>query len=134
MLDELRRIIILGLNPEQTETGGKDGMDITLIAIYKTHQGNDVKIHFSGANSVLCLVTQRDLQPELLEFKGDKQPVGYYSIMKPFKQQEIIAKKGDMLYMFTDGYADQFGGENGKKFMAKQLKRNLLNLVDMPTN
>ena len=134
MLDELRRIIIMGLNPEQNETGGKDGMDITLISIFKSQEGENVKVHFSGANSVLCLVTQRNKQPELLEFKGDKQPVGYYSIMKPFTQQEIIAKRGDMLYMFTDGYADQFGGENGKKFMAKQLKRNLLNLVEIPTS
>lgn len=134
MLDELRRIIIMGLNPEQSESGGKDGMDITLISIFKSKEENKVKVHFSGANSVLCLVTERNKQLELLEFKGDKQPVGYYSIMKPFTQQEIIAERGDMLYMFTDGYADQFGGEHGKKFMAKQLKRNLLSLIKAAPN
>lgn len=133
MLDELRRIIILGLNPDQTETGGKDGMDISLIAIMKSNTADEVKIHFAGANSVLCIVTNNVNQKELLEYKGDKQPVGYYSNMKLFKQHEIIAKKDDILYMFTDGYADQFGGPNGKKFMARQLKRVLLTLAGSPT-
>ncbi len=134
MLNELRRIIICGLNPEQSETGGKDGMDISLISIMKSPDSDNVKIYFSGANSTLCLTSKHSEQAELLEFRGDKQPVGYYSIMKPFTQQEIIAKKGDTLYMFTDGYADQFGGPNGKKFMAKQLKKTVLVMAHLPLN
>lgn len=67
-----------------------------------------------------------------MEFKSDKQPVGFYSNMKPFTQQEIIAKKGDIIYMGTDGYADQFGGEKGKKFMSKQLKNILSSIYTLP--
>jgi serine phosphatase RsbU (regulator of sigma subunit)/streptogramin lyase len=133
ILDELRRIIILGLNPENSDSGGKDGMDITLISILKSKNTDEVKVQFAGANNVLCVVSERNNQLELLEYKGDKQPVGFYSNMKPFTQQEILLKKGDMIYMFTDGYADQFGGEKGKKFMARQLKKSLLAISEMPT-
>lgn len=126
MLDELRRIIICALNPEQIDEGGKDGLDIALISIFKS-ETDEVKIHFSGGNNGLYLIASSEYnQKELLEYKGDKQPVGYYSNMKPFTQKEIIARKGDVLYMFTDGYADQFGGRKGKKFMSKQLKKTLV--------
>ena len=66
----------------------------------------------------------------MFEYKGDKQPVGFYSSMKPFTHHEILAQKGDIIYMFTDGYADQFGGIRGKKFMSSQLKQHLINLYD----
>jgi len=134
MLDELRRIIILGLNPENSDSGGKDGMDITLISIFKSQNTDEVKISFAGANNVLCVVSERNSQVELFEYKGDKQPVGFYSNMKPFTQQEILLKKGDMIYMFTDGYADQFGGEKGKKYMSRQLKKSLLSIYNSPTD
>ncbi|MGB3948190.1 MAG: two-component regulator propeller domain-containing protein [Bacteroidia bacterium] len=134
MLDELRRIIIMGLNPEHSDSGGKDGMDITLISILKSGNTDEVKIQFAGANNVLCVVSKHNNHAELLEYKGDKQPVGFHSNMKSFTQQEIALKKGDMIYMFTDGYADQFGGERGKKYMARQLKKILLTVSDLPTN
>ena len=67
-----------------------------------------------------------------MEFKSDKQPVGFYSNMKPFTHQEIIAKKGDIIYMGTDGFADQFGGIKGKKFMSKQLKKKLSSIHSLP--
>lgn len=128
MLDELRRIIICALNPEQLDEGGKDGMDIALISIFKS-ETDEVKIHFSGGNNGLYLIaSSENKQTDLVEYKGDKQPVGFYSNMKPFTQKEIIARKGDVLYMFTDGYADQFGGSRGKKFMSKQLKKTLVSI------
>ena len=128
MLDELRRVIICALNPEQLDSGGKDGMDIILISIFKNHDSDDVKIDFAGANNALYVISGRNEMTSFMEFKSDKQPVGFYSHMKPFTQQEIIAKKGDVIYMGTDGYADQFGGEKGKKFMSKQLK-NILSSI-----
>ena len=134
ILDELRRIIICALNPEQLDSGGKDGMDIILISIFKNPdvKSDEVKIHFSGANNALYLISDQNKEAEFMEFKSDKQPVGFYSNMKPFTQQEIIAKKGDLIYMGTDGYADQFGGIKGKKFMSKQLKKLLTSIYTLP--
>lgn len=131
ILDELRRIIICALNPEQLDSGGKDGMDIALISIFKSDT-DEVKIHFSGANNGLHIVSEENGNKELKEIKGDKQPVGFYSNMSPFTQHEIISKKGDIIYMGTDGYADQFGGQRGKKFMSKQLRSILLSICKIP--
>ncbi len=128
ILDELRRVIIRALNPEQLDSGGKDGMDIVLISIFKTTNNGDVKIHFSGANNSLYLIDNQNNNASLLEFKGDKQPVGFYSKMTPFTQHEITVKKGDIIYLGTDGFADQFGGERGKKFMSRQLKNKLISI------
>lgn len=131
ILDELRRVIVSALNPDLMDSGGKDGMDIALISIFKS-EGSDIKIHFSGANSSMYLVSVQNNTVKKQEFKGDKQPVGYYSYMKPFTQQEIIAQKGDTVYLFTDGYVDQFGGPKEKKFMSKQLKQKLSSMHDLP--
>ncbi len=132
MLEELRSRIITALNPDRSETGGKDGMDISLISIFKKTDNGKIKIHFSGANTAIQLVSGQGDTARLVEFKGDKQPVGYHSNMKPFTQQEIIANKGDIIYMYTDGYADQFGGTNGKKFMSKQLKHQIASVCHLP--
>lgn len=132
ILEELRNRIIAALNPDKLETGGKDGMDISLISVFKKTDGNKIKIHFSGANTAIQLVSGQGENARLVEYKGDKQPVGYYSNMKPFTQQEIVAQKGDIIYMYTDGYADQFGGLNGKKFMSKQLKHQIASVCHLP--
>lgn len=132
ILEKIRNSIIAALNPEKNETGGKDGMDISLIAIFKKPEENKVKIHFSGANSTMIMVSPKGDGSHMQEFKGDKQPVGYYSNMKGFTFQEIFADKGDIIYLFTDGYADQFGGLNGKKFMSKQLKAQITKIYKLP--
>lgn len=132
ILDELRRIIILALNPDEIDSGGKDGMDIALVSVFKSTHGDDVKIHFSGANTDLYVVSEKNNKKEMLEFKGNKQPVGFYSYMKPFTQLEILAKKGDTIYMFSDGYADQFGGPKGKKFKYRKLEELILSITDLP--
>ena len=62
----------------------------------------------------------------LIEIKGDKQPVGQYAGIKSFTQHEIELNTSDSVYLFTDGYADQFGGVKGKKFRYKQFKQLLL--------
>jgi serine phosphatase RsbU (regulator of sigma subunit) len=72
---------------------------------------------------------------ELIELKADKQPCGLFFKSKPFTQYEFQLKKDDCIYTFTDGYADQFGGPNGKKFMYKQFEDLLLknNTKDLKT-
>jgi len=64
----------------------------------------------------------------LIEFKSNKQPIGLYAEMKEFTQQEIPLYPGDSLYFFTDGFADQFGGEKGKKLKYKPFKHILIEL------
>jgi hypothetical protein len=132
ILEEIRRIIIEALNPEKVETGGKDGMDVSLVSIFKKPENGMIKIHFSGANNSACLVSAKEGKVKMYEYKGDKQPVGYYSNMKDFTHTEIFAEKGDIIYMFTDGYADQFGGPRGRKFMSSQLKQHIVTLYDKP--
>ena len=63
---------------------------------------------------------------EILEIKPDKQPIGKYAEAKPFTTHEIDLAKGDTFYIFTDGFADQFGGERGKKFKASSMKELIL--------
>jgi hypothetical protein len=71
---------------------------------------------------------------QLTELKPDKQPVGRYEAMKPFSGQEIVLQKNSILYLTTDGYADQFGGEKGKKIGTKSFKELLVRISDLPEN
>ncbi len=124
IINILREEIIDSLKQSIDEDRVKDGMDMTISVIdYK----ND-KVRFAGANNPLCIV--RD--GELLAFKVDKMPVAIHYNMRPFKMQEVDLQKGDCLYMFSDGFGDQFGGPKGKKFMVKNLKRKFVELSHLP--
>ena len=68
---------------------------------------------------------------ELKEIKANKQPIGQTDDPKPFTTHELILQKGDSIYMFTDGYADQFGGARGKKFMYSQLQEKLVEVSEL---
>jgi len=81
-------------------------------------------IQFAGANNPLWIIRNN----ELLETKGDKQPVGKFEPSNQFTNHEIKVNSGDIIYIFSDGYADQFGGEKGKKFKAANFKRLLLSI------
>ena len=89
-------------------------------------------LNFAGAKNPLFLIRNN----ELIETKGDKQPVGFIDegTPKPFTNHVIQLQKDDVIYTFTDGFADQFGGPNGKKFMYKQFKELLLSIVSLPMN
>ena len=105
----------------------KDGMDISLIAINKKTN----EIEFSGANNPLY-VYKKDEQ--VIEYKGDKFPVGSFlgEKSKNFTTTSIHVDKGDTLYLFSDGYADQFGGAKGKKFKLKNQREQLKIARNMP--
>jgi len=123
ILNYAREEIISALNPEGMEVETKDGMD----CVFCTYDPENMLLHFAGANNPMWIV--RDNQ--LLEFKPDKMPVGKYNdTHKPFSLQTINLQKGDIIYTFTDGFADQFGGTNGKKFKYKQL-HDLLSTISM---
>ncbi|MBV6483962.1 MAG: hypothetical protein KFKLKKLM_00427 [Flavobacteriales bacterium] len=137
ILNKLRAKIIKALEQKGVDTQQKDGMDLALCVWDK----NTNLLSFSGANNPLWLIRSirhSGLDPEsyeLIEFKPDKQPVGLFlGEMKPFSVQEIQLEKGDTIYTFSDGYADQFGGERGKKFKLKSLKELLLSVQGKPLN
>jgi len=67
---------------------------------------------------------------ELIETKADKMPIGVYDLKQPFSNNLVKLEKNDSFYLFSDGYADQFGGPKGKKFMYKKLKEMLLSIQD----
>lgn len=102
----------------------QDGMDVALCVL---NQEQD-KLYFSGANSTVVIISNN----ELTEYRGDKQHIGYNVTPKPFNSHVIDIKKGDCIYLFTDGYADQFGEKSDKKFSKKRLKNILLSVHEEP--
>lgn len=113
ILYELRKKIIESLRQKEDESETKDGMDIALCVIDK----KQLKLEYSGAYN--SLITFQDNNFNIL--KADRIPIGIYSSEKfNFTRYEIKIKKGDTFYMYTDGFVDQFGGPEGKKFKNNQ--------------
>lgn len=98
----------------------KDGMDISLCSI----DNNSKEVIYAGANNNLYLI--EGSTGNLSELKADKQPVGAYDNLKPFNDQVFSLNKSDQIYLFTDDYPDQFGGEKGKKLKYKPFKQLLV--------
>jgi serine phosphatase RsbU (regulator of sigma subunit)/drug/metabolite transporter (DMT)-like permease len=123
ILDELNDGIIHSL--KQKESDSNDGMDISICSF--DLEGKTME--FAGANRPLWLI--RDNQ--LLVFKPNKFPIGGLQILhdEKFKQHEIELQNNDVVYIFSDGYSDQFGGEKGKKLMSKKFKELLLSIQNL---
>ena len=111
---------------KQKEGDLNDGMDIAVCAFDPVKN----ELQFAGANRPLWLIRNN----ELMTFDANKFPVGGLQDFhdENFKQHIIPLQKEDTVYIFTDGYADQFGGENGKKLMTKKLKEVLLSVQSFP--
>jgi serine phosphatase RsbU (regulator of sigma subunit) len=125
ILTELRRNVIRALNQKGDGVNRKDGMDMAICA-YNASTG---VLEFAGANNPLFVVKDGATD----EIKGDKQPVGYFEgLEKPFTSHSLEVSKGDCVYLFSDGYADQFGGPKGKKFKYKPLKDLIFANVQKP--
>lgn len=124
ILEQLNEGIITALKQRKSEMN--EGMDIAFCTIDKKN-GN---MQFSGANRPLWLIRNK----EFLSFKPTKMPIGGQQVNKSegFLQHHINLQPGDALYLFSDGYADQFGGEKGKKFMIKNLRETLLTINHLP--
>ncbi|MBI2720808.1 MAG: tetratricopeptide repeat protein [Bacteroidetes bacterium] len=110
------------------ESTVKDGMDIALCSLHKTSQNSSV-LQFSGANNPVWII-RNNANTELQEIKGDKFPIGIFlgEEMHQFNNHEVELFSGDTVYVFTDGFADQFGGNNGKKFKYKPLQQLILSI------
>ncbi len=122
LLDRLRELVIDSFHSKGQEDL-KDGMDIALCRLDRK-QG---KLIFAGANNS-CIIVRKG---EVIELKADKQPIGLFENAFPFTQQEMDIQVGDMIYLFTDGYVDQFGGEKGKKLKSKGFKELLIRVSEL---
>ncbi|NPD45948.1 MULTISPECIES: tetratricopeptide repeat protein [unclassified Lentimicrobium] len=101
----------------------KDGMDMSLVSINL----DTMEVEFSGAQNPLYIVNGDGIE----EIKANKQPIGSSLEPKKFDNHVVETKKGDMVYLFSDGYIDQFGGPKGKKFMRKRFKELLSSIHQM---
>jgi len=124
VIENLRQGVIKSLNQVADQDSIKDGMDLSVCVV---DFDKDI-LWFSGANNPLFLV--RD--SELIHYRADKMPASIYYKMQPFTLHRIDLRKGDAFYIFSDGYADQFGGPHQKKFMSVKLKETLVALSALP--
>jgi serine phosphatase RsbU (regulator of sigma subunit) len=125
ILDDLRKNVMKALKQSGKEEEQKDGMDMAVCA-YDT--ANKV-LEYAGAYNPLYLVRNS----ELGEYKADRMPISYFGDrVDAFQTQTIKISPGDQIYIFSDGYADQFGGPEGKKFKYKTLKQLLLDIRQEP--
>ncbi len=126
-LDSMKRGIIKSLGQTGLEGEQKDGMDMSLVSIEVINEDNKKikKLNYSGANNSIYLIRNQ----ELIELPADKMPIGiYHGSDKPFTNNEMNLESGDTIYLFTDGFGDQFGGEKGKKFTKKRFREALLKI------
>ena len=124
ILNRLRDRVVKELRQTGESGGSKDGMDISLVRLnLETNE-----LQWAGANNGLNLIRNEQLE----EIKGDKQPIGYYPESFPFTNHNAQLQKGDSIYIYTDGYADQFGGPRGKKFKYRQLEDIILSNKNLP--
>lgn len=118
ILDKTRELVVETFTKSNAEV--KDGMDISMLCIDKQSQ----KIYWSGANNPLWYVQQNELH----EIKADKQPIGKTDNPTAFTTHQIEYQANTTFYLFTDGFADQFGGPKGKKFKYKQFEELLVSI------
>jgi len=117
--DEVRKT----LKQDQAASSSQDGMDVAICKIDKNRR----QIEFAGANRPFYLIQNK----ELIEVKGDKIPIGgsqFISENNKFTNHKFQLKPGDTFYLFSDGYADQFGGPKGKKLLTKRFKSYLIEI------
>ncbi len=125
LINQLRDKIKLSLRQTGKNKEPSDGMDLGFCCI-----DMETKIlDFAGANNSLYIIRNNNNEHQLIEYKGDKMPIGIYIHEDcSFKKHTIQLKSGDSLYLFSDGYIDQFGGESGRKFLSKNFKQLLIDI------
>ena len=143
ILGQLRTKVKEMLVQEGSIREQKDGMDMAIAVIDREKR----ELQFAGAYNPLYLVRNKDvvnkteigaeepLEGEralLFELKGDKQPIGIHWQEKKFTTQVVPLKEGDIVYVFSDGYVDQYGGVHRKKFKTQQFKDLLLSVQAEP--
>lgn len=120
ILDKTRELVIEQFEKSQDDV--KDGMDISLCSL----EGSD--LFYAGAHNPLLIY--REEQGILEEVKADKEPIGKFANHTPFTTHKLKVNQNDSIYLFTDGFVDQFGGDKGKKFKSTNFKQLLQNLQE----
>ncbi|MCF8296041.1 MAG: tetratricopeptide repeat protein [Saprospiraceae bacterium] len=135
VLNKLRASIIEALKQTGEDGDQKDGMDITLVAINTENK----LCYWAGANNPLWLIRNSNLNKDYKNItdvieviKPDKMPISVHIQMTDFTNHTIQLFEGDKLYLFSDGFADQFGGPKGKKFMSAAFKKLIVETSHMP--
>jgi len=123
ILNQMREQVIKALKQTGKDLENKDGMDMALCII----DWENARIEYAGANIPMILLRRTTTSlHELIEMKPDRMPIGIYeNVVRPFTRHYISIMPGDSIYMFSDGYCDQFGGPELKKFK----KKNLIKLL-----
>ncbi len=138
LLAQMREYIINALHQQTGKTGQNDGLDVALVMM--DHGKNSIE--FAGARCPVYIGTQNSIRVngELLndpdcsvkKIKADLMPVAYHLKMEPFTNYLIELNPGDMIYLMTDGFADQFGGYGKERFTSRKVKRLLENIYNLP--
>ncbi len=151
ILNILRTEVISALQQKGTIGEQKDGMDMALITLNL----DTLEMQYAGANNPLYIISNSELQISgeenstniklfdssksknkksklLFEVKPDKMPISHFVRMNSFKTKTIQLAKGDSIYLFSDGYPDQFGGAKNRKFKYKPFKQLFIDIVDKP--
>jgi two-component system, sensor histidine kinase LadS len=129
ILNELRKLVISTVNSSEHKYRLDDGMDIALCSI----NAKTLKLQFAGAHNSAIIVRNNKIDAinslEMIELKADRMPVGYGPRKEiPFSKHDLDLVHGDMIYMFSDGFSDQFGGKAGTKFMSRNFKNLLVKI------
>ncbi len=143
ILNRTRELVIDRFSKSEEEEV-KDGMDISLCAL----NTNTNQLQWAGANNPIWIIRKDNDKVEevmqglphsskaekmddytFIEIKADKQPIGKYAGQQPFTNHVVQLRTGDSLYIFSDGYPDQFGGEKGKKYKTAKFKRYLVEIA-----
>jgi serine phosphatase RsbU (regulator of sigma subunit) len=125
VLNKLREFVMKALNQTGMESEQKDGIDMALCRI----DTNTNKLQFAGAFNPIYIIKNSN---QLIEIPGDKMPIGIAAEEEAsFQNHEVTLTDGDTVYLFTDGYVDQFGGSDGKKFKYRPFRNLLLNICKL---
>lgn len=123
IIEDLRSLIIEALRQKDEVGSRRDGMDMSLCML----DVNSMIMTYCGANNPCWVIKNKD---GFAELKPNKNPVAIHIRMEPFTQQTIQLEKGDLLYLFSDGFADQFGGPDKKRFGSKRFRELLIQNAD----
>ena len=122
ILDKTRELVLETFSKNDTDV--KDGMDISLASLNKITR----EVKWAGANNPLWYISNGELK----KITANKQPIGKTDLPLPYITHNLTLSKGDSLILFTDGYADQFGGDKKKKFKYKPLEELILKNIHLP--
>lgn len=122
VLKDLNQIAGESLNKDHSIGFVRDGMDLSICKLNK----KTLELEYSGAKNPIYIIREK----ELMIYQADKISIGEDNLDHEFTLNKIQLLKNDMIYLFTDGYADQFGGENGKKFKFLRFRNLLLSISD----